>query len=387
MISSNSREGMKKKSHYKSFENSNLTTYPSLSQINTYSSLSFANNPIMTLKNFPTLSSLKELCFDNTLIKSFEGANPQPLLASVSFINTPIAQYRELATMCIVVFGDSIHEVNREILEYDVCQKAKKLRTRLKPLLTTGWLIVSIDPLKIMHYESNEQLLLWDNNRNPDQAIEMLPDIVELPNFVLPAKNLNDSFSNSTGAFEDSYHSGHSSASLGINGIKTASRVLQNPDSHESPVQKDGNKFSGYKSRTIKKNNMKPVARSILEFGTITIDTCDDNHSQCSSASRKMSKRNNNLLELKKPFTSPNAKRKHVQKEELFPRVLSSRTVNAFLEQRRRGVDVEELRRRGRILFYEDESAEYSTLQEMEEFVEKYVKEKIRELSSKYPVI
>ncbi|EAX95709.1 hypothetical protein TVAG_256500 [Trichomonas vaginalis G3] len=106
--------------------------------------------------------------------------------------------------MCVIVFGDSISEVNGQILEEVTINTGKELRPRVQDYLKNGWIIYSYCPLCIVNTKTNQTInltsqelksnALASSNQN---SLPPIPDLVEFPPFKFPTKSEIISESNS----------------------------------------------------------------------------------------------------------------------------------------------------------------------------------------------
>lgn len=176
------------------FSNRFLNDFPHLKFISQCKCLNFSKNPISSFKNLPALPILQEIILDYTDIKNFEDAQPQPRLSSISLLNTPICQCPFLSLMCVIVFGNSVKEVNGKILEEIEINTGIQIRAQVISYITRGWLIYSYQPLCIFNSKTNEKKCLTQNCNVPppilipNQNCTPLPDIVDFPNFKFPTR-------------------------------------------------------------------------------------------------------------------------------------------------------------------------------------------------------
>lgn len=144
----------------KVYENMNLSTFPDISELKKCENLSFAHNNIVSFETLPKLNFLRKLCLDFTKIETFEKAQMQPNLISISLIGTKLQKYERLNLMCVSVFGDKIRRVNN----VSVCQEdiflGKKLRYYLRSYLFHGWILVGIDKIYLYNPKTDEKKIL-----------------------------------------------------------------------------------------------------------------------------------------------------------------------------------------------------------------------------------
>lgn len=166
-------------SHH-SFRKLKLTTFPSLNKYMQFESLSFSDNPIKSFHDLPVLPNLKELYLDNTQIESFKDCRPQPSLHSVSLKSTQLSRMPLINIMCSIAFGNSIRFVNGVAIKKEDYHMSEFLRPKLVTYLQSGWLLMSIDELRLFHSETRERRILKINGNIP-QLNKDLPDIPETP--------------------------------------------------------------------------------------------------------------------------------------------------------------------------------------------------------------
>lgn len=143
------------------------------------------------MKTLPILPMLTTLILDETRLQTFIDANPQPKLSSISLLGTPLIQYEFLQLMCVIVFGDSISEVNGQILDDNTINIGKELRPRVQDYLKKGWIIYCYCPLCIVNPQNNQTINLTSTELKANQLSSAmpLPDLVSCPPFKFPTKS------------------------------------------------------------------------------------------------------------------------------------------------------------------------------------------------------
>jgi hypothetical protein len=142
-----------------------LTTFPPSSRINKYDSLDFSGNPIDSFRDLQTLPLLSHLNVSRTLIATFEGAQAQPSLQTLRISGAPIDKYETSPIMYVIVFGPQIRHVNGQGIPKIVRSVAERLRPFVLPYLREGWILMGINPIRLLHPKTNARKVLLCGKR------------------------------------------------------------------------------------------------------------------------------------------------------------------------------------------------------------------------------
>jgi hypothetical protein len=126
-------------------------------------SLVLNRNPIFDFTGLPTLEFLTELYLDATNLSSFQGAEPQPSLHILSFTRTPLVElpaHRIMAWIVFPVSGKPL-TVNGNTLSASERRFCLAHGDDVLADLLEGWVIVSMEPLKLMHAKTRERRTLF----------------------------------------------------------------------------------------------------------------------------------------------------------------------------------------------------------------------------------
>ncbi|OHS93931.1 hypothetical protein TRFO_39899 [Tritrichomonas foetus] len=164
MKQKNDSQPNKFKSTFRSIKNAKLTSFPHISSRSLLEEIDVSRNNIDSFENLPVLQNLKSLNCTNTRVTSFKGAQTQPSLKSLYLARTPIAQYQYYRIMALIVFGDSIEEIDHVTIRNSERTYAKYNRTLLYPFLTKGWVITMIKPIKLYHVDNRLRRVLYPHN-------------------------------------------------------------------------------------------------------------------------------------------------------------------------------------------------------------------------------
>jgi hypothetical protein len=133
----------------------NLSTFPQLPL--SCESLFASQNPIRSLAGLPTLPSLSRLDLSHTLIQSFAGASPQPVLRMLLLQDSPLGRMAYVAEMALIVLSDELGVVNGFVVSPQQRQFARCHADLLRDDLLGGWVISSVAPLRLLHTKTREQ--------------------------------------------------------------------------------------------------------------------------------------------------------------------------------------------------------------------------------------
>ncbi|OHS97849.1 hypothetical protein TRFO_35888 [Tritrichomonas foetus] len=158
--------------YHKSFSMLGLESFPPYKTLCSYQSLSFAKNPISSFKSLPSLPFLQELDISNTDISSFQYIQPQPSIEKVNFANTPLSHYQEIALMSVIAYGSTLKVVNGTPISKSDIRQGMKLHPMLYSYLYNGWIIVGVNPLKILNVNTRHRRVIQSLTNIPPLPME-----------------------------------------------------------------------------------------------------------------------------------------------------------------------------------------------------------------------
>jgi hypothetical protein len=137
-----------------------ITEFPSVPHLLQYSSLTLSDNPISSFHGFPDIPTLESLYLDRTEISSFEFVPDLPRLSLISLKETPLARYRTLTIMCLILFGPDLAWINGcRVSEKDI-RLANRLRDIVAPYLIKGWILMNTNPVALLNPATRARMTL-----------------------------------------------------------------------------------------------------------------------------------------------------------------------------------------------------------------------------------
>ena len=161
----------RKQFHYKG---KTVYEFPNIPNADEYTTISFAQTPILSFKNFPVLPNLVVLILDGTLITNLAHVVPQPKLKKLYLRSTPFSKYAAQEIMCSIMFGPSLQIYNGMEITEESRILSGFMTDNVKPYLQQGWVIISMNPVKLQNTDTLMKKELFSNddcaNKKPNQA-------------------------------------------------------------------------------------------------------------------------------------------------------------------------------------------------------------------------
>ena len=139
-------------------------------------SIDLTDNFIENFIGLPFLKYLTNLNLDDNPIISFEGAIQLPCLKWLSMKNTPLSRNKFFRIICIIAFGPQLSTINNEPVTKSMRQKAEVLKKPLIPYLKKGFVISSLNPLRLSNFR-----LEAINNHPKQDLINAVSSLIHAP--------------------------------------------------------------------------------------------------------------------------------------------------------------------------------------------------------------
>lgn len=158
----------------KSYENRKLTEFPKVPNAQSLLDLRMTGNPIKDFVGLQRMEKLQVLKVDNTEISSFIGACEQPNLTYLSLEKTPLFLFQYHRLMARMVFGPSLTTVCGKPISKEEHRLAEKLNPLLRDYLLKGWVITSMNPVRLYNVASRARLVFFQSG-----DFENIPSVFE----------------------------------------------------------------------------------------------------------------------------------------------------------------------------------------------------------------
>ena len=168
----------------KSYENRKLTEFPKVPNAQNLLELRVTGNPIKDFTGLQRMEKLQVLKVDNTEIATFVGAVPQPNLTYLSLEKTPLALFQHYRLMAYMVFGAPLATVSGKPISKEERRLAEKLNPVLRDYLLKGWVITSLNPVRLYNVANRTRLVVF-----LPEDFDEIPSVFE-PGRILEAKTI-----------------------------------------------------------------------------------------------------------------------------------------------------------------------------------------------------
>ena len=158
----------------RSLDNLNLKSIPAIPEASKVTELRLQGNQLKNFVGMRQMERLTVLKLDNTQITSFIGAYEQPNLTTISIDHTPLSSFTYHRAMILMVLGQQIEMIGHKPVTSEERRFLQKLDPELRDLLLKGWLITSLNPVRLYHTVTHARRVFF-----PSMSFEAVPTIFE----------------------------------------------------------------------------------------------------------------------------------------------------------------------------------------------------------------
>lgn len=145
-----------------SYANQNLKNLNKVSNSVPIDKLDLSGNPITTFSGLRVFPSLFNLDCSNTQLMSFQDFPKQTGIKIFNCKKTPISHRSNLDLMAAITFGESIEKVNGTVINDTIKYTASKLSDTIRPFLVKGWIILGLNPVKILNIQTRKRKTFYN---------------------------------------------------------------------------------------------------------------------------------------------------------------------------------------------------------------------------------
>ena len=157
------------------FNDLGLKCFPKCYILNRFPILLFSENLITSFSTLSTLTNLEKLIINKNFINSFISTNNQPKLIELTIFENPISDSEHLLIMCLIVFGYQLKIINNIPISEEKIKIARSLENNIKSHLLKGFIIESLEPLKLYNPEDESILFLNEDENSILNVQELFP--------------------------------------------------------------------------------------------------------------------------------------------------------------------------------------------------------------------
>lgn len=138
-----------------------LTEMPSISYSGKVDTLNLSYNLIRDFTGLKQFESLNRLILDDTKLVSFKGFKGQNDLAMLSCMRTPLGYSKFFTLMSLIACGNSLKSANSININQAQRNMANVLRKQLRVYIQDGWLILNLNPVKLVNAETRKRKTIY----------------------------------------------------------------------------------------------------------------------------------------------------------------------------------------------------------------------------------
>ena len=143
------------------YSNQQLKEFPKINNPNKIYELNISLNSIYSFQGMKNMNFLEIFNFENTLIKSFSDCKYLPNLKKLFSKGSCLSGIKYFDLMSCIVFGDNLLFLDNKLIIKEIKKKAKLWRSVLFKELVNGWIITSLEPLKLENFDCKQQKILF----------------------------------------------------------------------------------------------------------------------------------------------------------------------------------------------------------------------------------
>ena len=131
---------------------------------------------VNSFEGLETSDELEKLDISGLEISTFAFCNPQPNLKDFICKRTQLRNLKNLEIMALICFGNSLETINKRDVLPRSRDIANTLRPKLQKLITDNWLLVDLNPVRLIHAETRKRKVMYielppeDTQIDPEQT-------------------------------------------------------------------------------------------------------------------------------------------------------------------------------------------------------------------------
>ena len=144
-----------------SLRKTNVSTLKRIGQSNC-SVLDISRSSVADFHGMVPNPNLVSFTADYSKLASFRGAIPHDSIKDVSMIDTPLSREPHFELMVLIALAPRAVMINGQLVSDKLRSKANSLHASIVNFLRRGYLLVTLQPLRIVDVEFREEVILID---------------------------------------------------------------------------------------------------------------------------------------------------------------------------------------------------------------------------------